>query len=279
MRISVDRILPPLRGASQFTCEDIQSIVATGQQPLGFGQQYKGKTGTRVFSDRRYFVKLLPLGIVDTDECDDYEALKARRLKDCCLGIYPKEKTWFIASSSDNGRLFGNIAHIYTPIHVLHDDADRFNTFVSSAYCNVVAMAYGHGLMLDAGLSNFVSDPAGNIYYIDDDRYAWDEFRSFGALVASHLREYPTLEPEILGYNLRLKIQEYVSEADQACQLLAESTATAFIPPAQEARFRVFCRALGADDVVFDANPILVRLQDKMRSETGVGLPSTKAEN
>ncbi|CAA0125771.1 Uncharacterised protein [BD1-7 clade bacterium] len=277
MRILIDRILPPLRGASQFTCEDIQSIVANGRQPLGFGQQYKGKTGTRVFSDRRYFVKLLPEGVVDTDDKDPYEALKARRLKDCHLGIYPQEKTWFLARDSGHGRIFGNIASMYTLIHSFHNDPERFNTYVSDAYSDVIAMAYGHGLMLDAGLSNFVTNPAGNVYYIDDDRYAWDDFRSFGALVASHLREYPTLNPDILGGHLRQKIQQHVHDTDHACYQLAESTVTAYIPPAQEARFQLFCQALGVEDVKLSADPRLLELQEKIRIEKRAGLSKNRA--
>ncbi|MDQ6962714.1 MAG: metallophosphoesterase family protein [Mariprofundaceae bacterium] len=112
------------------------------------------------------------------------------------VGLYHPRRTWFLVEKEVNLWCVGNISPRMMPLHTLVDDKDVDADYALDLMCKVsvdyIEYAAKTGKRLDEGLSNF-GHIEGEIYYLDDDLYLWDQFSAFSALLAAWLRRYGAL--------------------------------------------------------------------------------------
>ena len=108
----------------------------------------------------------------------------------------------------------GNLSPRLTPLHMLRleDLPDPLAPIL--ALCDHYLRFHARfGERLDEGLSNFGMDDDGQVYYLDDDFFSWDDYASFSAMLCRWLRESSGtwLEPDAaarLGEHLRARLLE-----------------------------------------------------------------------
>ncbi|SCY46074.1 metallophosphoesterase family protein [Thiohalorhabdus denitrificans] len=159
-------------------------------EPLGRGEFFTGRPGTGVVcGDGRVAKVRLDLDL-DWDTARRWvrHALDSER----ALGLHHPAKTWFLARVDGENRI-GNVAPLLEPLHqelpvLSGEDQYRLLARLLGVYLEA---ATGPGKRLDEGLSNFGRDRQGRLFYLDDDTYDWDDFRSLA---------------EALGYWIRLPL-------------------------------------------------------------------------
>ncbi|MFP4561492.1 MAG: metallophosphoesterase family protein [Thiohalorhabdus sp.] len=183
-------------------------------EPLGRGEFFTGRPGTGVvYGDGRVAKVRLDLEL-------DWETARrwARHALDGerALGLHHPAKTWFLARVDGENRV-GNVAPLLDPLHQAlpsmgGDDQRRILGQVLEVYLEAVT---GTGKRLDEGLSNFGRDRQGRLYYLDDDTYDWDDFRSLAEALGNWIRlplDLGTEELSALGEDLGCGVLRHFSD-------------------------------------------------------------------
>ncbi len=175
---------------SSIDSHTIQELLATEEEGLSHGNEFTGKPTTILHVNDNFVLK----GQRDLNfsSLKIAEAWANKQLeKESKTRLYHPNKTWFIIEQKDTWSVY-NISPRLIPIH-LAIEAPDISTADKLAYLTKLTDMYlmhaaKHNERLDEGLSNFGHDEHGDIYYLDDDFYAWDYILSFTSMVALWLR-------------------------------------------------------------------------------------------
>jgi len=150
------------------------------------------------------------------------DALNRERL----LRVHHPDKTWFLVERAD-GMLVGNVTPRLLPLHLREAEVDpaRYFRHLRTMLQTYIRIAASFRLRLDEGLSNFGFDASGQLYYLDDDLYPWDDFAHFSQSIGVTIRKVQTLSPKFaqaLGQFVRQAVVSGFGDSEP-CRLIAES--------------------------------------------------------
>lgn len=177
-------------GHSPIAESQIQDVLGHPKK-LVHSARFTGRPATQVFASDTYVLKLR------TDFVFQYKDADKRALaalaEERSTGAYHPAKTWFVMDDGDTASI-GNITPRLHPFHqespeLLARDPDEFLRRIGDLLRLYLQTAASIGERLDEGLSNFGWDTAGHVYYMDDDRYPWDDFTSLANILTVWLRQ------------------------------------------------------------------------------------------
>ncbi|MDX8377336.1 MAG: metallophosphoesterase family protein [Mariprofundales bacterium] len=205
---------------SPFDNDDIVSLLSVPKQELAHGSDFTGKPDTVLHLSEGAALKLRRESGFQQEKLARHW-VNIRLHREIEAQIYHPSRTWFICRMQDIWYA-GNITQRLTPINQLfamqEPSLERSLTIllhICDCYC---AYAARYEKRLDEGLSNFATDDAGKVYYIDDDIFQWDQFHGFSCMVAGWFRHFAAtwLTAEFaatLGRDLRAILIKYFENA------------------------------------------------------------------
>ncbi|MDQ6991062.1 MAG: hypothetical protein Q9M11_04955, partial [Mariprofundaceae bacterium] len=184
---------------------------------LGHGEALTGKPTTRIHLNENYILKAQRNLNFSSPELA-YAWAGKQHEKECASQLYHPSKTWF-SMQTEKGWTAANISDLLTPINTImdhtHDISEKLSylTGITGIYLGYAAK---NDERLDEGLSNFAIDPEQNMYYIDDDFYAWDHLLSFTNMVALWIRLFSSSwlcgdVTHTFGSSLRQQLDQHFS--------------------------------------------------------------------
>ena len=225
---------------SPYNEQFITEILQNQMTAAGPGKTLAGRPVTNIIADKEHLVKLRT----------EYNLpkLQARRFieqaveKERNLNVHHPHKTWFLlysATSSENDSvLIGNITPLLLPINqtenlLAHRSSNELLEVILKILHLYLHNAAHKEISLDLGLSNFGINKNNELFYLDDDLYAWDEFNFLPEFLAGLIRSQAWLNEKMLsriGGCLRQYIVEYFQDSHWAT-VVAEGLRSAYISP------------------------------------------------
>jgi len=172
------------------------------------------------------------------------------------MGLHHPSKTWFLLSENaplpDDDVVIANIGKALVPINEIaaedRSSADEIVPLLEAMFDLCITTGFRHGKLLDLSMSNFGVDADKRVYYLDDEFYRWDDFRSFATLVANIVRSQVRLDVgqwDRLGKSMADCIVNTFQDAHW-CQVVAEDIRSKFMPDGrQSSRDRLVASLLG----------------------------------
>lgn len=233
----------------------ILDALSGSAQTLTHGGTFTGRPGTTLFCSKELVVKLrAELSYAPRDMLRWIElALEKERR----LGIHAPSKTWFIAH-----RATGPVIANATPrLQALHDlgqvDGNTLLPLLSKVVEICIRTAARHELRLDEGLSNFGTDAAGAVYYLDDETYSWDNFVGLTQMLGVWIRQLDGLDAataQQLGAHLRQCILDEFGD-EHAARIVAEELRGTLAVTERQSAARDACVAAIAPPVLSRMRP------------------------
>lgn len=173
-------LLPALDGYQYWSSTDVRDALKH-PEVLSGNHAYAGRPATKLFVAEQCVVKLRT-DFVFRDVDVKRKAIKTRELE-LPLDIYHPSKTWFFARLDDEF-VIGSISKKLTSLHrtingLIASDTAKVLGYFQQLFQLYFVTARDHEKRLDEGLSNFAFDEHDQLFYVDDDFYAWDHFTSF----------------------------------------------------------------------------------------------------
>lgn len=184
------KLLGAVEGDCKISVDDVLQTLECPQQ-LQHNSNFTGRPATQLYVASCYVAKLRTDFVFQPK--DAVKRCAAALMSDRQLGAYHPDKSWFVIEQNDTP-LIGNIAPRLQAFHsalpsLFIEDASRAITKLSGLLELYFSVANETQLRLDEGLSNFGWDAQQNIYYLDDDRYRWDDFTSLASILAVWIRQ------------------------------------------------------------------------------------------
>ncbi len=162
-----------------------------------------GRPQTKIYADADIVVKIradLALPLDAARAWVQEQLAKERRLQ-----VHHAYKTWFIQSNGGSCRI-GSIVPRLTPLHRIcqhkpESDTARqhYRHLLNALFQMYFTLVKEHATKLDEGLSNFGLDEQDQIYYLDDEFYAWDNGVALAVMTGVFLRSIPWLDTDFVG--------------------------------------------------------------------------------
>lgn len=200
-------------------------LFALPAQVLGHDGEFTGRPLTRIQASPQHVLKLRLAGPAQGLREQTEETLLRERL----YGVYHPARTWLIVTEDQGpqaGVWLGNVTPRLRALHLpqAEEDAMVFFRHVRAMLQMYLRIAARFRVRLDEGLSNFAVDDAGQLHYLDDDVYPWDDFAHFSQSVGVLIRKLRTLTPkfaQMLGQTVRQAIVGEFGDAG-ACRRVAD---------------------------------------------------------
>lgn len=211
-------IIDSVNTITPYSTADINALLAHEPIELNYGSAFMGRPSTQIYSDNQHIVKLRSELQLNGKRIREWvnHTLQQEKL----LSIHHPQKTWFIVEQSEDNYTVGNICPRLTPLHIaLTNDTLYTNTqkleYLHRVYHAYFKIASQQQKRLDEGLSNFAIDSNNQIYYLDDDIYAWDDFLSFAHTLGVLIRSAHWLneaDATQLGQSLRQSVDNFFQD-------------------------------------------------------------------
>ena len=246
---------------------DVATIGALlGEQRIqtAHGEMFTGRPATVIIANDDYVIKLR-----HDYRLDDVNAVRfienAIELEQT-LGIHHGRKTWFI-DRTDGGVVIANITPRLRPLHdpgvVERLQPEGFLAVLDVVLERYCAIAAQHDMRLDLGLSNFAINDDGDMFYLDDETYGWDNFLSLGHFLGVLVRAQQWLTPEhagALGKCLRRHVADHFGDSHHTTVVVGHLKSV-FIPPQKKAVMDAVIHALQHGDYVAAPRPVRMACQ------------------
>ncbi len=198
-------------GDTPYTAEQIASLIdAATPVAIRHGDTFTGRPSTRLLVTPNHIIKQrTEYQLKEKDARRFIDQALARERK---LGIYHPSKSWFlIFDEAQEFPLIANVTARLVPLNdlgslVLPISDARYGELLGEMFRLYLRIAAQHELALDISLSNFALDEQQNLYYIDDDVYAWDQFTTLSHYLGVLIRTQERIDIPLasqLGESLR----------------------------------------------------------------------------
>ena len=177
---------------------DEQMILDTLDRPqvLQHLATFTGRPATQLFVSDATVIKLRTDFVFQPKDVErrTLAALQEERR----LGAHHPDKAWFYCDW--NGELvIGNVAPRLRPLHrelphLLASDAAAAMAVFRQLMRLYLEIGLRKDRRLDEGLSNFGLDQSGQLFYLDDDFYSWDDFTSLALVLGVWIRQLDDLD-------------------------------------------------------------------------------------
>ena len=173
----------------------IQTLLGSERKSLVHGEQFTGRPTTWIYHDACHVIKVR--SEFRFAARDSRRWAKQAMNQEQAVGVYHPEKVWFLIHQ-DQTVLIANLAPHLRPLHQLDGNcsADQQYAYLQSMLEMYFNVAVTEQKRLDEGLSNFALDAREQLYYVDDDLYAWDDFNSLTQAMGFWFRSWSWLTAE-----------------------------------------------------------------------------------
>lgn len=196
------RLIGSIDQGRHYEPRHIADTLSDSAQTLALHAEFTGRPATRIYANSDNVVKLRSDMQLKVAQAEHWirDALEKER----ALAVHHPRKTWFIIYNEVEGEedaiqpaIIGNVTPRMRPLHIILNSAPEteeqraYNLEILSGVFNLcLTVAKQQQKKLDEGLSNFTTDAEGNLYYVDDEYYGWDNFISFSAMLGVYLRTF-----------------------------------------------------------------------------------------
>jgi predicted phosphodiesterase len=198
--------------------QDIEQLLNQNNTNIKYGATFMSRPCPHSYVGSTAVVKLRTE--LDLHTTRAYSLTRYTLKQERKLGVHHPHKTWFLIHGTDGRVQMGNICPRLLPVdslpHQTEAEIDLKISYVEKIYRSYFQVASAFLVRLDEDLSNFGLDDSGQLYYLNDDLYAWDHFISFVYLIGVLIRNNIWLnEPHalILGQKLQQLISEFFSDS------------------------------------------------------------------
>ena len=173
----------------------IHMIFKSEARPLIHGDTFTGRPVTKIIADDHYVIKYH--SEYQFNERDSKRWIEKTLEKERQYCVHNPAKTWFYVWQSEQ-ILIANITPKLLPLHIGYktispDELLKHITNMADMYFRVAA---NFNVKLDEGLSNYGIDGQGNLHYLDDDIYKWDNFTGLTQILGVWFRQLEWLTQE-----------------------------------------------------------------------------------
>jgi predicted phosphodiesterase len=218
----------------------IAEILQNQATAAGPGKTLAGRPVTNIITSEEHLVKLRTEYQLPKLQAQRFIEQAVSREQE--LNVHHPDKTWFLlyqsAANQNDIVTIGNITPLLCPLNQTDrilaqhpgEDLVKFLLRILKQYLRIAAR---FEISLDLGLSNFGIDANDDLFYLDDDLYAWDTFNFLPEFLAGLIRSQTWLDENKLsrlGVYLREYIIEFFEDSHWAT-VVAEGLRSAFISP------------------------------------------------
>jgi len=224
-----------LNPSSPYTATQIAHLLAAEQIELEHGGMFTGRPGTRIHCSEDQVLKLHEE--LHFDQLSSQRWIKQTVEKERRYHVYHPDKTWFLYHDVAQDRyLIGNITPKLQPLHNIFRQDDLDLSYALSCFEGLFRLyfqiAQQHQLRLDEGLSNFAVNLQGQVFYLDDDIYTWDQQVTLSQMMGVYMRSLDWIQGDIagqLGSIINAVIQNTYGD-NQNSTVLSEQLRDLFLP-------------------------------------------------
>ena len=206
----IDIVAPPA-GLSEAPEPYIHRLLASPRQALEHGAAYTGRPATWLYHNAHHVVKIRSeyrFGARDARRWIERAVRVEQR-----LGAHHPDKGWFLVHCEAVSWI-GSLTPLMRPLHqeAKHMSAEALCGALERMLALYLRTAADFAQRLDEGLSNFAIAADGQLYYIDDDIYAWDAFISLTQAIGFWFRSLSQLTEDAatcLGTALQRLLAQY----------------------------------------------------------------------
>ncbi|MDG4549206.1 MAG: metallophosphoesterase family protein [Candidatus Contendobacter sp.] len=174
----------------------VRRILNIPREQLVHGASYTGRPYTWIYRDSEYLIKVRAEYRFPTRDARRW--IERAREQEQRLGVHHPAKGWFLIHA-DEVALIANITPKMTPLHTLGEEYSQTDrcALLERMLDLYLGVAANHKQRLDEGLSNFAIGADGELYYVDDDIYRWDELTSLTQAMGFWCRALPWFTAEV----------------------------------------------------------------------------------
>lgn len=251
-------LIGAINGQQNYEAVYIADLLSVCPENLEIGTAFTGRPETRIFANARDVAKIRA-------ELD-LNQQKARRwtekilLQEREFSIHHPCKTWFISTDPESESIrAGSICPRLKPLNIElkastcnEEQRAYFLYLLEAVFTKYLLLAKNSGYKMDEGLSNFAVDDHGEVFYVDDELYLWDNFISFSVMLGVYIRSFDWLDPEFMAQLSRTLAQSLDDIfQDPHCRvIIASQLQTLFMPtPEKEALLQQLINSLSRTPV------------------------------
>lgn len=217
------KIVGALGDTEGFGPQQIRDTILQGVKALSLNSDFTGRPETNIYASDHEVVKIRrDLKLTARQAAPWLAKVMEKERK---LGVHHPGKTWFYIYLERGGVelqgeevLIGNITPRLRPLHKLLEPKPETEQARAEASRILAAMfgmylskAKAFEVKLDEGLSNFALDAEGQLFYVDDEVYAWDKFISFSMMLGVLIRKLDWLDRDF-ARSLALDLGEQLDQ-------------------------------------------------------------------
>ncbi|MDD5272563.1 MAG: metallophosphoesterase family protein [Methylovulum sp.] len=210
-------IIGSIDGQPHYDTAYLDSLLSTDLQSLIGGTAFMGRPGTLLHVNQEDVLKIRS----DLEfSGDDARAWLQKTLQnERRMAVHHPYKTWLLITDARMHSI-ASVCPRLKPLHIeLMSAADRQRNLalLTDAFRLYLTLARRTGEKLDEGLSNFAVSSDGQVYYLDDEYYAWDDFVAFSIMLGVLIRHFTWLDDAFiddLGQHLRQLLQDIFHDGE-----------------------------------------------------------------
>ncbi len=193
-------LIGAIDGQQHYQADYIAGLLSTNRQKLAVGTAFTGRPDTCIYANERDVVKIRAELDLSHDKARKWTTKVLE--KEQQLAVHHPHKTWFVVNNqSADTVLVGSICPRLKALNIelkptpaTHAAREQYLNILAAMFEKYLLLAKTSGHKLDEGLSNFAVDDTGNVYYLDDEYYTWDNFVAFSVMLGVFIRTYEWLD-------------------------------------------------------------------------------------
>lgn len=234
-------LIGAIDGQDHYTESYVADILSSDRIQLAVGSDFIGRPETRIYGNGQDVVKIRAELNLSIEKARQWTAKVLQQEQN--LAIHHPHKTWFIVRDHEHDTvLVGSICPRLLPLNIGFKSApessqerQRYLNILNTVFDKYLHLAKSSNVKLDEGLSNFALDKMGNVYYLDDEYYSWDNFIAFSVMLGVFIRTFDWLdEPFMQELTERLIILIDNIFQDPHCRIIIGSQLQSLFMPSEQ---------------------------------------------
>ncbi|MDD5275723.1 MAG: metallophosphoesterase family protein [Methylovulum sp.] len=203
--MSTIELIGAVDGKHHYNADHIAGLLATEREKLAVGTAFTGRPDTCIYANGQNVVKIRAELDLSHENARKWTANVLQQEQQ--LAVHHPHKTWFIIDNQSNATvLVGSICPQLKPLNIELKPSpqtppmrEQYLDILADMFEKYLLLAKRHGYKLDEGLSNFAVDDKGDVYYLDDEYYSWDNFIAFSVMLGVFIRTYEWLDEAFMA--------------------------------------------------------------------------------
>lgn len=226
-------IIGSIDGQCHYDRPYIAELLQSGLQSLVVGTEFMGRPGTLVYANQNDVIKIA--SDLNFTAMQAAGWVQQTLQKERQMAVHHPHKTWLLIGGEGGECFIASACPRLSPLHVALKSAQdgQYNlALLTAAFKLYLTLAKTSGEKLDEGLSNFAVSADGQVYYLDDEYYAWDDFVAFSIMLGVFIRNSNWIDLAFidgLGHNLAILLQAIFQDGE-CRRVIAEQLQTLFMP-------------------------------------------------